>query len=332
MDKTKKTNVDLEETMAADTIVAKGNAADVTPTKLHLMASVMKAMSGMSADDLNGFMASMAQYGAGKDWGIPDGAVSHNQSTITMKPSAASAMKEDLAVMFDGEELSEDFKTRASTLFEAAVEARLIAEKVRIEEEYMTSLTEQMETFAEGLTIKLDSYLDYVVENWMEENQVAIESTLQTELTKDFIEGLKNLFAEHYIEVPSDKVDVLESLANKVEALESKLDEAIVENNKLRGALVEENVKDIIEEISSDLALTQKEKFFKIAEGIEFDGDLGNFESKLKVIKESYFGKEKHQESNILEESFEGETTENVVNSNPAVNRYVDAIAKTIKK
>lgn len=333
MDKTKETDDIANGSMAADTIKPKGDAKEVTPSKLGLMAGVMNAMSGMSADDLNGFMAMMAQYGAGKDWGVPAGAAAHNAATIQMKPSAATAMKEDLSVMFDGEELSEEFKGKVSTLFEAAVEARLAAEIVKLEEEFENNLTEQMEAFSEEVTTKLDSYLDYVVENWMEENEVAINSTLQSELTQDFISGLKNLFSEHYINVPEDKIDVLESLAEKTQILESKLDEVLEENNTLRLALVEEAAANIVEELSSDLALTQKEKFVKMAEGIEFDGDVEVFEEKLKVIKESYFGNnEKRTESNILEESFEGEIETGAKNIDPNVDRYVQAIAKTIKK
>lgn len=320
-----------EETLAADTIAPKGDAKEVTPSKLGMMATVMNAMSGMSAEDLNGFMASMAQYGAGRDWGVPTGTAEHNQSTIVAKPSAAT-VREDLDVMFNGTDLSEEFKDKAGTLFEAAIEARLATEKVRLEEDYAATIKEQMETFSEDLTNKLDSYLDHVVESWMSENQVAIESTLQTELTQDFIEGLKNLFAEHYIDVPADKVDVLESLAEKVGVLESKLDEVLVENNELRDALTEEKAVNIIEELSSDLALTQKDKFLKIAEGIEFNGDLDVFAEKLSTIKESYFGNGQSQESNILEESFEGDTQDTTTYVDSGVNRYVEAIAKSIKK
>jgi AcrR family transcriptional regulator len=249
-----------------------------------------------------------------------------------MKLAAASSMNEDLTAVFEGEDLTEEFKDKASALFEAAIEVRVMTEMARLEEEYAEALEEQMGTFTEELTTKLDSYLDYVVENWMEENQVAIESTIHSELTQDFIEGLKNLFAEHYINVPDDKVDVLEAMAEKLEILESKLDEVLEENNELRGALVEEAAKDIIEDISSGLALTQKDKFVKIAEGIEFDGDLENFEKKLTTIKESYFGKSQTKQSNILEESYDGEEETSTKFIDPLVGRYVDAIAKNIKK
>lgn len=328
---------ELEETLAADSIATKGNAAEVgqLPSKAQAMSSVMNAMSNMSAEDLNGFMATMAQYSAGKTWGVDPSAAVSNAATLNMKPSAASAMKEDLTVMFDGEDLSEDFKEKASTLFEAVVNARLANEIAILEEEFEVSLNEKVESLTAEITEKLDSYLDYAVEQWKEENQVAIESTLRSELTNDFIDGLKNLFAEHYIDVPEDKVDVLESLAEKVQILETKLDEMITENSELRGVVMEEAMKDIVEKVSSDLALTQKEKFNNIAEGLEFDGDLELFENKLMTIKESYFGKSEksHQESNILEESFDGEVSETGTNNtDPLVGRYVEAISKSVKK
>jgi Ni,Fe-hydrogenase I large subunit len=241
-------------------------------------------------------------------------------------------MKEDLDTLFNGYELSEDFKETASTLFEAALNARIIAETTRLEEEFAAQLEEQMTTFSEEMVSKIDSYLNYAVENFMKENEVAIESALRNELTEEFIEGLKNLFAEHYISIPQEKVDVLEALAEKVEQLESKLDEVITENTELRGALVNESAKKVFEELASDLALTQQEKFAALAEGIEYNGDLETYAKKLSIIKENYFKNESQQySSNIEEETFEGEISESV-NVDPVVSRYVQAIARTVKK
>jgi hypothetical protein len=249
-----------------------------------------------------------------------------------MKPSAASAMKEDIEAMFDGQDLSEEFKLTASTLFEAAVNARIIIESARIEESYENALQENYAVFTEEVTTKLDSYLTYVAENWMKENEVAIESTLRNELMEEFIEGLRNLFSEHYISVPQEQTDVLEALADKVGLLESKLSEVIVENTELRGVLVNEAAKNVFAELSSDLALTQQEKFAALAEGIEFDGDVETFAKKLSIIKENYFNNDTApRASNILEESFEGEEVSNV-GIDPHVNRYVQALSRQIKK
>jgi uncharacterized caspase-like protein len=166
----------------------------------------------------------------------------------------------------------------------------------------------------------------------MTENEVAIESTLRNELMEEFMVGLKNLFAEHYISVPEERVDVLEAMVDKVSILENRLDETLTENTQLREVLISEAAKKVFVEVASDLALTQQEKFASLAEGIEFDGDLETFEKKLKIIKENYFRNESTSySSNIEEETFEGDISQNV-NIDPQVNRYVQAIARTIKK
>lgn len=313
-----------EETLAAKSIAPKG--------KVSTMSATMELIHQLKGEDLNKFNAMMAQFGPGKEYGVGDGHA-EKVASVAMKPSAASAsMKEDLAAIFDGETLSEEFIEKTSTLFEAAVSARITVEKARLEEEFDAKLKEEVAVISEELTTKLDSYLTYTVENWMKDNEVAIESTLRNELTEEFIEGLKNLFAEHYISVPQDKVDVLESLAEKVSQLESKLNESINESNELRGLLVTEAANKIFSELASDLAVTQQEKFAALAEGIEFDGNLEVYSKKLSIIKENYFKTESAQpSSNIVEETFEGEVSE-TVNSDPQVNRYVQAIARTIKK
>jgi hypothetical protein len=313
-----------EETEAAKSIAPKGKAAT--------MNVVMDLINKMGPEDLNKFVETMKQFGPGKEYGVGDNS-GHNASTLNMKPSAASAsVKEDLDAIFSGEELSEEFIEKTSTLFEAALHARLTAETARLEEEFEQKLNEEVAVITEGLTEKLDSYLTYAVENFMKENEVAIESTLRNELMEEFMDGLQNLFAEHYISVPQTKVDVLEALAEKVDALQAKLDESINENNELRGLLVTEAANKIFSDLASDLAVTQQEKFAALAEGIEFDGNLDTYAKKLSIIKENYFNNEQQQySSNIEEETFEGELAESV-NLDPQVNRYVQAIARTIKK
>jgi hypothetical protein len=334
-----------EETLAASSLHPAARHSDPM-SKLGAMHGVMNVMAGMGKSDLiNFFNQVQSQFGPGKDWGVGDKS-GHNQSSIDMKPSDATGksapktrdampklnVKEDIEEMFNGQDLSEEFKDNIATLFEAAVSAKLISEQARIEEEYETRLNEELATFNEELTSKLDTYLDYVVENWMKENEVAIESTLRNELAEEFMEGLKNLFAEHYINVPEEKVDVLEAMADKVAALESKLDEAISENVELKTSLVETHRQDIVENLSADLALTQQEKFNALVEGIEFDGDLDVYTKKLMIVKENYFKSETaSHSSNIEEETFEGEVavTKNI---DPTVGRYLDAISRTVKK
>lgn len=331
-----------EETLAAKSLHPAAKAVSDPKSKIGMMQAVLGAMNGMNKGDLtHWFNATMAQFGPGKDYGVGDNSVK-NSATIDMKtgkgPKTKDAMpklnvKEDIDEMFDGQELSEEFKDNVSTLFEAAVSARIIAETARLEEQYEARIAEELATFNEELTTKLDTYLDYVVEQWMKENEVAIESTLRNELMEEFMEGLKNLFSEHYISVPETKVDVLEALAEKVSELEGKLDETISENMELKNFVLDNQRLEILEEVSSDLALTQQEKFAALAEGIEFDGDLETYEKKLKIIKENYFKTESTSySSNIDEETFEGETTAGVTNVDPQVNRYVQALARTVKK
>ena len=244
-------------------------------------------------------------------------------------------MKEDIEAMFNGEELTEEFKEKATTLFEAAVSAKVSVEVARLEEEYTNTLKEELTLFSEEVTDKLDTYLDYVVENWMTENEVAIESTLRNEISEQFIDDLKGLFEKNYMNVPEEKVDVIEELSSKVEQLESKLDESIVENKELKNALVESTLEDIIDEVTNDLTVSQKEKFASFAEGVEFSGDFNEYSKKLEIIKENYFIKENAKySSNITEEFYDGEETvsESVTYTDPLVNSYVRALERTVKK
>jgi hypothetical protein len=333
-----------EETLAGSSLHPAARHSDPM-SKLGAMHGVMNVMAGMGKSDLvNFFNQVQSQFGPGKDWGVGDKS-GHNQSSLDMKPSDATGksapktrdampklnVKEDIEEMFNGQDLSEEFKDNVATLFEAAVSARLIAEQARLEEEYETKLQEEISLFNEELTSKLDTYLDYVVENWMKENEVAIESTLRNELAEEFMEGLKNLFAEHYISVPEEKVDVLEAMAEKVEALESRLDETISENVELKNYFVENERQGIVESLASDLALTQQEKFSALVEGIEFDGDLDVYAKKLMIVKENYFKNEATSSSSIEEETFEGEVAVSK-NVDPTVGRYLEAISRTVKK
>ena len=211
--------------------------------------------------------------------------------------------KEDMDDVFDGEDLSEEFKSNVATLFEEALGARMTLESARLEEVYAQRMVWNLTTFTEKLTNKLDSYLDYVVENFMKENELAIESALRNELMNEFITGLRNLFAEHYISVPEKQIDVVEALTDKVSELEKRLDETIAENTELKNIVTEDAAKNVFEELAADLALTQQEKFAALAEGIDFDGNLDIYAKKLKIIKENYFKKTKVAAStNITEE------------------------------
>jgi hypothetical protein len=338
-----------EETLAASSLHPKAKASEPM-SKVGMISHVTNQLASMGKSDLVDFFNKVqGQFGPNKMPGAVDNS-SKNTSTLDMKGSDAVATTgpktkdgmpkldsknhwaEDVEEMFGGSDLSEEFKEKTTTLFEAAVSIRVNTEIARLEEEYETKLNEEVANFNEELTSKLDTYLDYVVEQFMKENEVAIESTLRNELSAEFIDGLKNLFAEHYINVPEDKVDVVEAMAEKVAALETKLDEAITTIAEQSSVIVESAKNDIFEELSSDLALTQQEKFSALAEGIEFDGDLDVYARKLKIVKENYFKNDATTStSNIEEETFEGETdvTKNI---DPIVGRYVQAISRSVKK
>lgn len=328
------------KTLAARSIEAKGKLtdtqmADSSASKSSMMNSMMDMMSKMPKDEaINMFDKVMAQFGHWAD-AIPDDAAAKNVSTITAKPSAASgSMKEDVADMFAGEELSEEFKEKATVLFEAAVNAKVSKKNQELEEEFEQRLNEELSYLTENITDKLDSYLDYAVENWMAENEVAIESTLRNEINEEFINGLKTLFEENYIEVPENKIDVVETLTNKVETLENRLDESINENKELKNVLLESVKKQLIDDISSDLSLTQKDKFLSLAEGIEFYGDVDEFGKKLEIIKENYFTSNvSRNSSNLEEETFEGDEFETLNEEyvDPSIKRYLNALQRTVK-
>ena len=174
---------------------------------------------------------------------------------------------------------------------------------------------------------------NYIVEKWMEDNQVAIESALRNEIMEEFITGLKGLFAEHYIDMPEDKIDVVESLADKVEELENALDSAINENVELKSIISESERFSAIDELSEGLTMTQAEKFAALAEGVSFDGDLDTYKSKLQIVKETYFTSKATASSTVEDETFEiTENSDKTVAVDPEVNRYVQAISRSIKR
>jgi hypothetical protein len=336
---------DLDESVASETLKPNSRSAGSDPkSKIETITSVIGAMHSMRKDDLTKwYTQAMSLIGKEAD-SLPSGASADaNASSIDMKtgkgPKTRDAMpklsvKEDVEEMFDGQDLSEEFKDRASTLFEAAVNARIILESSRLEEQYEARLEEEVTEIAEALEKKLDTYLDYVVENWMKENEVAIESSLRNEIMEEFIDGLKGLFAEHYIDVPEEKIDVVEELATKVDELETMLDESITENSDLKKMVAESKRIDVLEEMATDLTMVQAEKFAALAEGIDFTGDIDSYRKKLSYVKESYFSKKSTPTTNIEEETFEGDNTlnESVKSFDPDVNRYAQAIARTIKK
>lgn len=210
-------------------------------------------------------------------------------------------MKEHVDALLAGEtDLSEDFRTKAETIFESAVSVRVNEEVQVLEEAYAQALTEEVEKIRTELTEQVDDYLNYVVEQWMSENEVAIESGLRTEITEDFISGLRNLFAEHYIDIPEDKVSIVEELGSRVASLESKLNEEIERNVEMTKVLAESQANEVLMAACDGLTTTQAAKLKKLAENVDFT-TAEEFESKVLTLRESYFSEAPVNSSQVLD-------------------------------
>ena len=238
-------------------------------------------------------------------------------------------IKSDIDALVGDADLSEEFKQKAATIFEAAITSKVKAEQERLQSEYDTKFEEEISKSKSELTEKVDSYLNYVVEEWMKENKLALERGIKGEIAEDFISGLKKLFEDHYIDVPDEKYDVLEDQAGKIEDLEKKLNEEIeknVEMNKVNGGYKRQ---EIIDEHSKDLADTAKEKFDSLVEGVEYSSEE-DFAKKVETIKESYFGQkaEKSVDNTDIDDVAVGDETSNEDLSN-AMAAYTNAISKT---
>lgn len=276
----------------------------------------------------------------------------HNQSTIKTKPSAASgqvtdslkkeqlqsdeeviaedAYKDDIEALFaDDSTISEEFKTKATTIFEARVHDRVTQIQEAMEAEYAGMLEEAVETIKEDLTNKVDDYLNYVVEQWLEQNEIAIESGLRAELAEEFMAGLKNLFTEHYINVPEEKVDIVEELATKVEELEGKLNEEIERGVELKKSLVESRKVEVTHAVCEGLTATQFEKIKSLAESVEFSTE-DEYKDKLETIRENYFPSGvKKADVKQLHEQVEDTDDKKAVIADPFVAAVSQAISKS---
>jgi Mg/Co/Ni transporter MgtE len=182
-------------------------------------------------------------------------------------------MEEDVNALLTGEELSEEFRAKAKTIFEAAINAKVAAVKEEIQSEYDAKLAEEVASAKDSLAERVDSYLEYVADEWFQENALAVEAGLKTEMTESFLEGMKSLFEEHYVSIPEEKYDVLHNMVDKLDDMETKLNEQIEKNIGLNKRLGESIADGILENVSEGLAATQKEKLASLAEGVEFESD-----------------------------------------------------------
>jgi len=265
----------------------------------------------------------------------PEGGDDSSKASKKGKPEMPmeklKAVQEDLAALFDGSELSEDFREKATVIFEAAINEKVSGVVASLEEQYEAALVEEVAAIEEALVEKIDSYLDYVVEQWVEENKLAIESGIKAEVVESFMEGLKGLFAQHYVDAPQEKLDILAQAQSEVEELKTKLSASINENIELSKKLDAAEAEKAFAEVSEGLAATQVEKLRVLAEGME-SADVSSYKKKLGMIKESYFAAKK-VEANAqqqLNEEVAPAPAEKVVD--PVMNKYAAAISRSVQK
>jgi len=280
--------------------------APVPKTKAGMVNAMYQKMNAMKKVDLQ------AAYGKmmGEEVEVQDEVVAEMDTTAQL-----DALVESEAT------LSDEFKQKTSVIFEAAVKSKLSEEVSRLEEQYKEELAEEVSSIKSELVEKIDSYLNYVVESWMEDNRVAIQNGLRTEIAETFMDKMKDLFVESYIDVPESKVDLVDELAGQVEELEEKLNSQTGESIKLSEELEQYKRNAIVAEAARDLADTQKEKLAELVEGIDFDED---FASKVATIKESYFKKEIAESVDVVVD----EEPESVVEVSGAMETYLSAMRK----
>ena len=239
----------------------------------------------------------------------------------------------DVAALLQGEELSEEFQSKAKTIFETAIKTKVAEIKEELQESYATALVEELDKIKAGLTERVDSYLEYVADEWIQENQIQVEAGLKTEMTESFLEGMKSLFEEHYVTIPEDKYDVLNSMVDKLDEMESKLNEQIDRNVALNRRLAESTADGVFASVAEGLADTQKEKLATLAENVEFESET-DYREKLETLKESYFPSKTSAPKSTSENLSEEVSTDEApsVDVAPRMQAYLDILSRAAKK
>ena len=315
----------MQKLAAGDQIVVEGEPlAEKKLTKEQMRTELSDTFGKMKAEELKAAYEMVIKSMKNDDEEMDE--VSKAKLEAVEKRVQDIDVKEHVDALMNGEgDLSESFKRKAATVFEAAVKSKIRTEVERLEDEYKTELDESIKVTKVELSEKVDTYLNYVVEEWMKENELAIERGLKGEIAEDFISGLKQLFEDHYVDIPDDKYDVLEAQSEKITELENKLNESIqqvVELKKVKGSLVREKV---ISESTEDLADTEIEKFKSLTEDVEFT-DEESFKEKLDTLKESYFPKVKPVETQTVDDVETGNAQD--VDTTASMQSYMRAIGK----
>jgi len=325
-----------EEEPAEEEKKVKKESAGVPKTKNQMLKNIYDTVNGMLKGDLTTKyeeIMSATNLEIVKEEEVKEEEISRTKVAIKAEDIKID-VKDDVEALVQGEEgLSEEFKQKASTIFEAAVQAKVIeqvnSKMAELETQLKSDQSSMSEEFTKELTEKVDGYLTYIVEEWMKENELAIERGIRTELVEDFMSGLRTLFTEHYIDIPEEKVDMVDDLFTKVEDLETSLDEEINRGVELQKELSQFKKDDVLRDTTKDLADTETEKISKLAEGIEYENEE-QYTEKLNVLKESYFPKSEAVTSEIAEtdETIEvtDEKTEEILTEN--MKQYTSAIRR----
>jgi hypothetical protein len=252
----------------------------------------------------------------------------------TEEVEAEFSVEEDVQALFTGEELSEEFQEKARTIFETAIKTKVAEVKEQVEAQYEAALIEEVQSIKSELTERLDAYLEYVADEWIAENTLAIEHGLKTEMTESFLAGMKRLFEDHYVSIPEDKYDVIENMVDKLDEMETKLNEQIQRNVALNKRLAESTSDVIFAEVAEGLALSQKDKLASLAENVEFDSEA-NYREKLVKLRESYFptnaGTQRSKTETVSEEV---KTEEQQIQESysPMMSAYLQTLGRAAKK
>jgi len=326
-----------------------GSTIDANPTNVSrsdLMRTMVQYATMMAPMELAAFVATLAnpeemthspEEVFDNNTSYANGDANKNKASIQSASAPAEAMKqiakEDLELVFgDSQDLSEEFKDKIGTIFEAAVGTRVALEVAKIEEELAEEAQEALDSIKEEMEENIDSYLNYAVAEWIEQNKLAVEENIKTEVTESFLAGLYNLFNEHHLDIPDDEVSVVESLLAMVEALESQINETTEKNIELTKVVSEKKVKEAADELSEGMTDTQKEKFTKLIEAVDYSS-AEEFVKKANIIKETYFaGKSevKVTQDQLLSESVEEPEAAQYVA--PDMQAYVKSLSNTVKK
>lgn len=320
----------LNETAASDTIVAKPMPET---SRAAMMLDVMNLFQWMDADKMTEALQTMQNLSAPTD-GHADSNKASVQTGNKGQAIPTQAMREDIQSLFGSQELSEEFIGKATTILEATVNARVLAETARIEEEAAQKLEEQVEDTLATIIEHVDKYISLAAQEWLEENQVAIDNSLRAELAEDFIGGLHKLFSEHYIAVPEQQLDIVEGLTDRVAELEAALNEKTDDILEMTEILSKYAEQEIFDEVSEGLALTQVDRLKTLTEGVEFDGDVDAYKQKLQVIKEHHFAPKATKQQFEADGSVTPEqlNEEAVATVSPLMKNYVAAISRTVSK